>query len=217
MKIILKQFKETLTIKELQDVLNAQLKAVNLNSAGVNIFFKNYPHDLTTEMPADVEYTNLNTLLFDTDTNKAIVYIQADASDFVKKTDMDELREIIDNLNTELAEHKAEFEAVKRLVTEAQNDITETNTKVNGLSQTLTSRLTELQSGLDEAKAGVKENKEAVAGIDKNQIGANKNSIDGLTTKQTELEGKITATDGKIDALTERVGKLETPTEAGDV
>lgn len=207
MKIIVKQFKETLSIKDLTDVLNAQLKANNLNSAGVNIYFKNYPEDLTSELPEGVEYANLNTLVFDTDLNRATVYIQADASDFVKKTDMDELKGIIDNLTAEITEHKEEFEAVRELVTGAQNDISEIQkeagelkTKVDGISQTQATRFTELQNSIKEA--------DGKADTNKTELSTVKGNITSLINKDSELDGKVTALEG-------RVAKLETPAEKG--
>lgn len=208
MKIIVKQFKDTLTVKDLQDVLNAQLKAQNLQPAGVNIYFKNYPEDLTAELPEGVEYSNLNTLVFDTDTNRATVYIQADASDFVKHDDLAEVKEAVADLHTQVTELKTEFEAVKRLLTEAQNDITEAEGKVNQLSQTTTASITEIKQEAEALKGKVEV-------IDKDQIGANKTAIETANGKITAIETKQTEMDGKIVTLTEKVTALETPTNEG--
>lgn len=98
MKIVIKQFKDTLSVGELIDVINKQLKAVNLNSMGVNIYFKNYPQDLTDELPNEVEYTNLNTIIFDTDKNTVTVYILANNSDFTRKIEFIELTEKLEAL-----------------------------------------------------------------------------------------------------------------------
>ena len=98
MKIIIKQFKDTLATGELLDVINKQLKACNLNAAGVNIYFKNYPEDLNSELPNEVEYTNLNTIVFDTEKNTITVYILANSSDFVKKVEADALTEKLEAL-----------------------------------------------------------------------------------------------------------------------
>lgn len=98
MKIIIKQFKDTLATGELLDVINKQLKACNLNAAGVNIYFKNYPEDLNSELPNEVEYTNLNTIVFDTEKNTITVYILANSSDFVKKAEADALTEKLEAL-----------------------------------------------------------------------------------------------------------------------
>lgn len=98
MKIIIKQFKDTLATGELLDVINKQLKACNLNAAGVNIYFKNYPEDLNSELPNEVEYTNLNTIVFDTEKNTITVYILANSSDFVKKAETDALTEKLEAL-----------------------------------------------------------------------------------------------------------------------
>lgn len=98
MKVIVKQFKDTLATGELLDVINKQLKANNLNAAGVNIYFKNYPEDLNSELPNEVEYTNLNTIIFDTEKNTITVYILANSSDFVKKAETDALTEKLEAL-----------------------------------------------------------------------------------------------------------------------
>lgn len=87
MIVILKQFEEELTVYELINIIESQLKASNLNSKGVSIYFKTYPQDYTQKLydiPPEVLESGLNTIVFDTIKNIVTVYVKfTSAFDYV--------------------------------------------------------------------------------------------------------------------------------------
>lgn len=84
---ILKSFEDSLTAQEFNDIITKELKAVNLNPAGVYISFRTYPVnevDKTYDIPTEIIDSGLNTIVFDTNNNIVIVYTAAkDVKDYV--------------------------------------------------------------------------------------------------------------------------------------
>lgn len=84
---ILKSFEDSLTAQEFNDIITKELKAVNLNPAGVYISFRTYPVnevDKTYDIPTEIIDSGLNTIVFDTNNNIVIVYTAVkDVKDYV--------------------------------------------------------------------------------------------------------------------------------------
>lgn len=84
---ILKSFEDSLTAQEFNDIITKELKAVNLNPAGVYISFRTYPVneiDKTYDIPSEIIDSGLNTIVFDTNTNIVTVYTAVkDVKDYV--------------------------------------------------------------------------------------------------------------------------------------
>lgn len=84
---ILKSFEDSLTAQEFNDIIAKELKAVNLNPAGVYISFRTYPVnevDKTYDIPTEIIDSGLNTIVFDTNNNIVIVYTAVkDVKDYV--------------------------------------------------------------------------------------------------------------------------------------
>lgn len=84
---ILKSFEDSLTAQEFNDIITKELKAVNLNPAGVYISFRTYPInevDKTYDIPTEIIDSGLNTIVFDTNNNIVIVYTAVkDVKDYV--------------------------------------------------------------------------------------------------------------------------------------
>lgn len=143
MKKVLSQFNKTLSVDELVKTVNAELKAVNLSSAACDIQFKNYPTNAAEDegITNDILNSGLNTIVFDTDNNKVVIYITADAGLFITKEEHEELNNKVENGLT--------------LLTDTINDVNEIEERVGnieGKNQTLEQKFALTNTGINECK-----------------------------------------------------------------
>lgn len=152
MIIIIKQFEDLMTFKEMSDIITSTLKAHNLKPEGVDIVFKSYPAspvEKAEDIPEEVVTSGLNTIVFDTNLNRVIVYISLknDELETVKK-EVDTIKTNIVQIkidNSEITENiKTVSEGVNTLSTKVQENKTNLASVENNL-QTLTAKVQELE------------------------------------------------------------------------
>lgn len=216
MKKVLSQFNKTITVDELIKTIQAELKASNISSSAADITFKNYPTDANEEegITSDILNSNLNTIVFDTETSKVTIYITAEAGVFAKKEDLEEVKTISDNLQitvtsnaNDITELQNKYEAINTKQTaseEKQNEIEEKIGNIEGKIQPLNQKYELANAGINELK-------------NKNTEIEGKLNDYALKTKQVELENKITQLTEKQTELEAEIEKLKTPKQEGDV
>lgn len=216
MKKVLSQFNKTISVDELIKTVQAELKAINLSSASCDIQFKNYPTNASEDegITNDILNSGLNTIVFDTDNNKVVIYITADASLYITRQEHEELQNRITN--------------VGELVVSNQNDISEiekqlkTFKDVNEALNNKYEALTTVDTGLEE-KIGEMQGKLQTA---TQKFELSNTAINELKNKDTEFEGKfndyalkskVSELEQTINELKTEIEKLKNPTQAGDV
>lgn len=207
MKKVLSQFNKTLSVDELVKTVNAELKAVNLSSAACDIQFKNYPTNAAEDegITNDILNSGLNTIVFDTDNNKVVIYITADAGLFITKEEHEELNNKVENGLT--------------LLTDTINDVNEIETKIGTLVEVNEANKLKYEN-LNTQLTGIEERVGNIEG--KNQtleqrFALTNTGINECKNKNTEIEGKLTELESKINQLEAEIEKLKTPAQEGDV
>lgn len=125
---ILKSFEDSLTAQEFNDIITKELKAVNLNPAGVYISFRTYPVnevDKTYDIPTEIIDSGLNTIVFDTNNNIVIVYTAVkDVKDYVSYNINEEGDKSIETNSLDLLSKKEdELGNIKVLENDIDNNI----------------------------------------------------------------------------------------------
>lgn len=214
MKKVLSQFNKTISVDELIKTVQAELKAINLSSASCDIQFKNYPTNASEDegITNDILNSGLNTIVFDTDNNKVVIYITADASLYITRQEHEELQNRITNIG--------------ELVVSNQNDISEiekqlkTFKDVNEALNNKYEALTTVDTGLEE-KIGEMQGKLQTA---TQKFELSNTAINELKNKDTEFEGKfndyalkskVSELEQTINELKTEIEKLKTPTQEG--
>lgn len=205
MKKVLSQFNKTISVDELIKTVQAELKAINLSSASCDIQFKNYPTDASEDegITNDILNSGLNTIVFDTDNNKVVIYITADASLYITRQEHEELQNRITNIG--------------ELVVSNQNDISEiekqlkTFKDVNEALNNKYEALTTVDTGLEE-KIGEMQGKLQTA---TQKFELSNTAINELKNKDTEFEGKLNdyALKSKVSELEQTINELKTEIE----
>lgn len=194
MKKVLSQFNKTISVDELIKTVQAELKAVNLNSSSCDIQFKNYPTTAAEDegITNDILNSGLNTIVFDTDNNKVVIYISADAGLFITKTEHEELSNRITNMG--------------KLIVGNQNDISEIEKKLEtfkNVNGALNNKYEALSTTNTEIKVSIEEQN--------NKIQVVTQKFELLNTSINELKQKDTTLEAKFNdyALNSKVLELE--------
>lgn len=125
---ILKSFEDSLTAQEFNDIITKELKAVNLNPAGVYISFRTYPVneiDKTYDIPSEIIDSGLNTIVFDTNTNIVTVYTAVkDVKDYVTYNINEQGEKSIETNSLDLlSKSEEELDNIKVLENDDSNNI----------------------------------------------------------------------------------------------
>lgn len=206
---ILKSFEDSLTAQEFNDIITKELKAVNLNPAGVYISFRTYPVnevDKTYDIPTEIIDSGLNTIVFDTNNNIVIVYTAVkDVKDYVSYNINEEGNKSIETNSLDLLSKK---EDELNNITVLEND-TDNNIILGNENYPINIKGSEESLNYNDKKLM---NEEEVNTLDtqvKNELTQQFNTLNTETKNELtqQLSQKTNQTD--FNALVKRVEALE--------
>ena len=206
---ILKSFEDSLTAQEFNDIITKELKAVNLNPAGVYISFRTYPVnevDKTYDIPTEIIDSGLNTIVFDTNNNIVIVYTAVkDVKDYVSYNINEQGDKSIETNSLDLLSKKEdELNNITVLENDANNSIILGNENypinIKGSEESLNYNDKKLM------------NEEEVNTLDtqvKNELTQQVNTLNTETKNELIQQLNLKTNQTDFDALVKRVEALE--------
>ena len=207
MKKVLSQFNKTISVDDLIKTVQAELKAINLSSASCDIQFKNYPSTASEDegISNDILNSGLNTIVFDTDNNKVIIYITADASLYITKIEHEELANRITNATELIVENQNDITEIEKSI-ETIKEVNEANKNKYEALSTVDTEINE-KIGDIQGKLQTINQKYELANTGINELGNKTTEIQNnlndyaLKTKVLEIENTIKELQAEIEKL----------------
>lgn len=206
---ILKSFEDSLTAQEFNDIITKELKAVNLNPAGVYISFRTYPVnevDKTYDIPTEIIDSGLNTIVFDTNNNIVIVYTAVkDVKDYVSYNINEQGDKSIETNSLDLLSKK---EDELNNITVLEND-TDNNIILGNENYPINIKGSEESLNYNDKKLM---NEEEVNTLDtqvKNELTQQVNTLNTETKNELTQQLNLKTNQTDFDALVKRVEALE--------